>query len=424
MRRIVFTVAMLAMALCGFAQKKNVSGAENIVIYDPTESSLKGEAVPKIEAAMKDPTTAKQAKTYYVAGQVYYKLFEEEEKRKMLKQPFDQKAKQDYLVKAVDAFAKAAELDELPDEKGKVKPKYTKDLKKFLTTYPEYLINEGYENYNEKNYVKAVELLGKFLDSYSYPIVKAAGVKPDTTYYQIKYFSMSIAMNEPQLKDKVIQYMEELKDADYGVVLNKKDKNMPESVFYQWLYDQYSAQNDTVKFVKLLQEGIKKYPGDMYLMGNLINYYIKAQKSDEAVVYLDNAIKNDPKNPQYYAIKANLLMNGKNDFDGAIALYEEAAKMDPSYFLAQAGLGLVYVTQAEEVFNNASKIKDNKKYEVERKRSNALFTKALTYLEKARELNPEDTANLKVLRAAYLRLDRGKDYDRIGAEIKKLELGN
>jgi len=419
MKRIVFTVAMLAIALAGFAQKKNVSAAEN-ALYDPTESNLR-DAQTKIEAAMKDPTTKDQAKTYFVAGQVFYKLYEKEEEKKMLQQPFNQKAKDEYLVKAIDAFAKTAKLDELPDEKGKVKPKYTKELKKNLGTYSKYLINEGYANYTANDFARAIELWEKFMETYSYPILIAAGTKKDTTYYEIKYFSMSAAMNAPELRGKAIQYMEELKDDNYGVTLSKNDKtgNTPESVFYQWLYDQYSAQKDTVKFVKLLQEGIKKYPSDMYLMGNLINYYIQSEKTDEAVKYLDDAAKKDPKNPQYYAIKGDLL-NRKKDFDGAIAEYNKAIGIDPSYSLAQAGLGLVYVTKAEGIFDEAGKIKDNKKYEAERQRARKEFEKALPYLEKARELNPKDVDNLKVLRAAYLRLDRGKDFDKIDAEIKKM----
>jgi tetratricopeptide (TPR) repeat protein len=421
MKKIVFTMAMLAVALAGFAQKKNVSRAEN-ALYEPTESNLRS-AVTDIEAAMQDPTTANQAKTYYVAGQVYYKIYEKESEKQMLKQSFDQKVKDEFLVKAIDAFAKTAELDERPDEKGKVKPKYTKDLKKNLGTYSQYLINEGLVNYNENNYKKAYDLWGKFLETYTYPILVANGTKKDSLYFDIKYYSMTAALNVPEMKPQVIRLMEELKDAGYGATLSARDstKNTPESVIYQWLYDQYNAQNDTAKFVKLLQDGVNKYPGDMYLMGNLINYYINSNKTDEAVAYLDNAIKNDPKNPQYYAIKGNLLLNGKKDFDEAIALYNKAAGLDPSYFLAQAGLGLAYVTKAEEIFNKAGAIKDNKKYEAEKKRARDEFEKSLPYLEKARELNPQDVDNLKVLRAAYLRLDRGKDFDRIDAEIKRME---
>jgi len=409
MRKIVFSVTMLAIALSGFAQKKNVTRAED-KLYEPTESNLKS-AQADIEAAMKDPTTADQAKTYYVAGQVYYKFYEEEEKKRLGGQTANQSIKDEYLIKAIDAFAKAAELDQKPDEKGKVNPKHTKDLKRNLETYSRYLINEGLNNYNEQNYAKAVALWGKYLEVPFFPIMKSAGMEKDTLYSEIKFYAMSAAINVPELRPTAVRYMEELKDAGY-----KEQQKI-----YQWLYDEYKAANDTVKFLKTLQDGLKKFPDDMYLMGNLINYYIYSNKTKEAVDYLDNAIKSDPKNPQYYAIKGNLLLNGEKNYDGAIKLFSDAAELDPSYVLAQAGLGLVYVTRAEEISNSANAIKDNQKYNAERQRAKAEFEKAIPYLEKARTLKPDDVDNLRVLRAAYLRLERGKDYEKINAEIKKLE---
>ena len=407
MRKIVFSVTMLAVALSGFAQKKNVTRAED-KLYEPTESNLKSAQVD-IEAAMKDPTTANWAKTYYVAGQIYYKFYEEEEKKRLSGKTADQSIKDEYLVKAIDAFAKAAQLDELPDEKGKISPKYTKDLKRNIETYSRYLINEGLNNYNERNYVKAVMLWGKYLEVPSYPIVKSSGIEKDTLYNEIKFYAVDAANRVPELKPKAIQFMEELKRAGY------KEQSM-----YQWLYEEYKAANDTVKFLKTLQDGLKKFPNDIYLMGNLINYYIYSNKIDEAITYLDNAIKSDPKNSQYYAVKGNLLLNSKKDFDGAATLFAKAAELDPSNALAQAGLGLVYVTRAEDINDKASSIKDNQKYQAERQRAKAEFEKAIPYLEKARTLKPDDVDNLRVLRAAYLRLERGNDYEKINAEIKAL----
>ena len=81
MKKIVMTAFMLAIATCAFSQKKNVSGAEG-KLYEPVD--LPG-AKNQIELAMADPSTANQAKTYWVAGQVYFKIYEDEAKKKMMK---------------------------------------------------------------------------------------------------------------------------------------------------------------------------------------------------------------------------------------------------------------------------------------------------------------------------------------------------
>jgi tetratricopeptide (TPR) repeat protein len=406
MRKIVFLVTMLAVALSGFAQKKNVTRAESKLYEELTESNLKS-AQADIEAAMKDPSTSNSAKTFFVAGQIYYKFYEEEEKKRLSGKTANQAIKDEYLVKAIDAFAKAALLDEQPDEKGKVNPKYTKELKRNLETYHKYLINEGYNNYQLDNFEKAVELWAKFVEVPSYPIMKSSGLEKDTVYNEMKFYSVDAANRVPKLKPVAIRYMEELKNAGY------KEQNM-----YQWLYDEYKIAEDTVKFLKTLQDGLKRFPTDMYLMGNLINYYIYTNKLDEAVVYLDNAIKSAPQSAQYYAVKGNLMLN-KKDYDNAIALFTKAAELEPDNVTAQAGLGLVYVTRADEMNDKASSIKDNKKYEEERVRAKAEFEKSIPYLEKARQLNPSDVDNLRVLRAVYLRLSRD-EYNKIDAEVKAL----
>ena len=408
MRKTVFLVAMLTAALSGFAQKKNVSRAED-KLYEPTESNLKS-AQADIEAAMQDPTTADMAKTHYVAGQVYYKFYDEEVNKRLIGKPSNQNVKDEYIVKATDAFAKTAILDEVPDEKGKVKPKYTKELKRNLQACYEGLIREGETNYNERNYSKAVVLWGKSLEVPSYPIMKSSVMDKDTLYYEVKLSFVRAASHFPEMKTKMIQYMEELKTIGY------REENM-----YEWLFGEYKSLNDTVKFVKTLQDGLKKYPNNKFLTDNLINYYIYSNKIDDAIAYLDNAIKNEPGNPQYYAVKGNLLLNTKKDYDGAIALFNKATGLDPANVLALTGLGLLYVTKAEDIFNAADLIKDNQKYKAERQRAKAEVEKALPYLEKVRSLKPDNVDNLHILRVAYLRLERGNDYSKIDAEIKALD---
>ncbi|HOI27271.1 MAG TPA: tetratricopeptide repeat protein [Paludibacteraceae bacterium] len=405
MKKIAISLMMLAVAASGFSQKKNVSKAES-ALWNPIDLVT---AKTSIEAAMTDPSTAKWEKTYYIAGNVYYAYYEEEEKKRLLGQPANQAVKNEYLVKAIDAYAKAAEYGQMPDEKGKVKPKYEKEVKANLEKYGKYLINEGLYNYNQSDYKTATNLWRKYLEIPSYPIMKNVGMEKDSLYNEIKYYSVDAANRVPELKPIAVKYMEELKDAGY------KAESM-----YEWLSDEYKGKDDA-KYVKTLQEGMKKFPKNSYLMGSLINYYIFSKKVDEAIAYIDEAIKNDPKNAQYYAVKGNLLLQAKKDYDASVAAYNQAAQLDPQNFLAQSGLGLVYVSKAEEINDKASSIKDNKKYQVERNRAKDEFIKAIPYLEKAKSINPKDIDNLRVLRAAYLRADKGAEYNKIDAEIKELE---
>lgn len=398
------TAFMLAIATCAFSQKKNVSGAEG-KLYEPVD--LPG-AKNQIELAMADPSTANQAKTYWVAGQVYFKIYEDEAKKKMMKSSYDQKIMDENLLKSIDAYIKCADLDVQPNEKGKIKPKYQKEIKNTLKQYSNYLVNEGLENFNLKNYESAVSLWGKYLDMPKVPIMQSEKLNADTMYNEIKFYTIHAASSVPSKKSEAIKFMEELKNDNYKA-----------ETMYEWLYDAYKGAGDTAKFVKTLQEGIEKFPSNKFLMGSLINYYLESKKENEASNYLDAAIAKDPQNPQYYLVKGEMyLKQGK--FADAISICEKAIGIDGKSFDAQYYTGFAYIKKAEEMDNAANNIKNQKKYLAEKKKVKAEFGKAVPYLEKARTIKPEDVTNLNLLKTAYYRVGNGAKYKEIDAIIKKI----
>ena len=202
MRKIVMTALMLAIATCAFSQKKNVSGAEG-KLYEPVD--LPG-AKAQIELAMADPSTANQAKTYWVAGQVYFKIYEDEFKKKAMNASYDQNIMDENLLKSVDAYIKCADLDVKPNEKGKIKPKYQKEIKSMLKQYTNYLVSDGLENFNKKNYESAVNLWGKYLDMPKVPVMQSENLKADTMYNEIKFYTVHAASSIPSKKQEAIKF--------------------------------------------------------------------------------------------------------------------------------------------------------------------------------------------------------------------------
>jgi tetratricopeptide (TPR) repeat protein len=404
MKKIVMMACMFAVATCAFSQKKNVSGAEG-KLYEPVD--LPG-AKSQIELAIADPTTANQAKTYWVAGQVYFKIYEEESGKKMMKTPYDQKVMNENLIKSIDSYIKCADLDVKPNEKGKIKPKYQKEIKSRLKQYTNYLINEGIACFSEKDYESAVNVWSKYLDMPKVPLMQNEGFKADTMYNEIKFYTINAASNVPSKKQEAIKYMEELKDDNYKA-----------ETMYEWLYDAYKGIGDTEKFVNTLKEGIEKFPSNKYLMGSLINYYLESKKEAEALSYLDAAIAKDPSNPQYYLVKGELFLK-QNKFAEAIEICEKAIANDANSFDAQYYTGFAYVKKAEEIEKNASEIKNQKKYLAEKKKAKADFSKAIPYLENARKIKQEDATNLNLLKTAYYRVGNGAKYKEIDALLKKL----
>ncbi len=405
MKKITLTALALSIAMGGFAQKKNVSSAEGDLI-EPV--NLQG-AQTHIEAAMKDPTTANWAKTYFVAGQVYYKIYETEALKRQSGMEFSQDLMSENLSKAVDAYLKCGDLDQKPDEKGKVKPKYTKDVVKNLKSYADYLIAEGQEHQKKGENEKAVNMMTQYLNLANSDVLKSENLQANSMYNDVKFLVVNLSASLPEKRQSMIQYMNELKAAGYK-----------EETMYEWLSDAYAADKETDKMINILNEGIKKYPGNKYLIGNLINYYLENNKEQEAILYLDAAIQKDPNNAQYYMIKGEMSIK-KSKFDDAITNLKKACELDPENFNAQYECGLAYEKKGEEIFDAAKNIKDVKKYNVEKNKANEEYKKSLPYFEKAFKINNNDEMNLRFLRSVYYKLSMNDKYNEVDKLIKAME---
>jgi len=78
MKKIIFLLsALLLMGGSSFAQKKNVAKATSKIVADPQDTKGAKEA---ILLALKDSTTKNDAKTWFVAGDVYNAIYTEQQK--------------------------------------------------------------------------------------------------------------------------------------------------------------------------------------------------------------------------------------------------------------------------------------------------------------------------------------------------------
>lgn len=416
MKKIAITVFALALTMSGFAQKKLVRSAEGYLYEQPINFE---QAVKDIETAMKDPTSNNMAYTYDVAGQIYFKIYEAEAIKRDGKMQYNQDLMSDNLMKSVDAYLKCGELDQLPDEKGKVKSKYLKNVKKNVSTYANYLVAEGQQHQKlaseasgskkDKELNKAFELYKKYLELPSNSIMKDEGIEKSDYYNDVKYLAVNLAASDSTKRPIMIKYMEEL-----------KSKAFKEETMYEWLCNAYSKDKQNDKMIATINEGLKKYPSNQYLIGNLINYYLNNGKKEEAIKYLDEAISKNPTNAQYYKIKGNMFLR-EEKFDDAIASLSKAVELAPNDFDTQFECGLAYEKKGEKIINDANSIKDIKKYNAERTKGTAELKKSLPYFEKARSINGEDLMNLQFLRSVYYKLGMSDKYKEVNDKYKEVE---
>lgn len=400
MKKYSIAAAMVALSMSTFAQKANLKATDN-ALYEPMDLA---EARKNIEPAMTHPETSNQAKTFNLAGKTYVLSYKE------IAGGSNKEDIKNYLLKATDAYFKAWDLDQQPNEKGKVKPAYTKEIKSKLTQLQEYLIGEGNNCYTSQDYKGAVALWTKYMEIPNSPAM--AGTPKDSIYNDIYFFAINAALLDEDLKKKeAITMMEDFKNVDH------KDA----SKMYDWLYQTYLETGDTTKAINTLKEGISKNPDNKFLFGSLINYYISSNKVDEAVKYLDEAIAKNPKEIQYHVVKGNSLMKAK-EYDKSISAFNSALAIDANNFEAHSGIGAVYMMKGQDLYNEAGKIpvKQKAKYDAAVKTAKAEFEKAVGPLEKAHTIDPKNFNNLQMLRSAYMQLNQGAKADAIQKEISNL----
>jgi tetratricopeptide (TPR) repeat protein len=225
----------------------------------------------------------------------------------------------------------------------------------------------------------------------------------------VKFLAVNLAAQDEKKRPIMIKYMEELKNASYK-----------EETMYEWLCDAYSKDKQNDKMISTVNEGLKKFPSNKYLIGNLINFYLNNDKKDEATKYLNEAIGKDPSNPQYYKIKGMMLLK-EEKFDEAVTSLSKAVELNPSDFDAQFECGLAYEKKGEKIIEKANSIKDIKKYNAERSKGTAELKNSLPFFEKAREINGEDLDNLQFLRSVYYKLGMNDKYKEINKKYEEVK---
>ena len=403
MKKIILSLFLVISFTLSFAQKANVSKAKNKALMENPDFAGAREA---IKLALKDSTTKNLAETWYVAGLIGNKENDILYQKALLKQPFDTIAKGSAILEAYNYFLQALKLDQLPDAKGKVKPRFSKDIKPMLKDYysiQQNLIAYGAFQFEKKNYEGAVKTFEVFLEIPKLPVMNNE-IKMDSTYNMIAYYTAASA-SSAKMHDKAIALYEGLKDKKYET----------KSV-YQALYEEYNAKKDTANFVVTLKEGLDKFPTDAWFLQNLINYYIYSGKVKDALSYLDKAIEKEPNLAQYRYVKGNLEENQGN-YEEARAAFDKAIELDPTQAESYAGIGRIYYNKAVKILEASAKIKDMKVYNAETKKAEDLFKQSLPFFKKASEVNPKEIEYKKTLKTLYYRMQMNTEFDAIKKEI-------
>ncbi len=408
MKRVLLTVALCVAASASFAQKKVVNEAQSIAKGSNADF---GEARTLIKGALENPETKDDAKTWYVAGFIEDQQFNTERAKQILGQQPNEPVMYEALYGILPYFQKAYELDQLPNEKGKVKPKYTKDIKSILSANHVYLFNGGAYYFDKQEYKKAYDFFNQYVEISELPMFAGTQTaEKDSTFMTVQFYAAAAASLA--------------KDSRLAIAALERAKNTPYRQYdvYQYLcyeYGEARTAQDSVMLEKTFEEGMQVFPDSAFFLNNLINSYIYSNRNEKALEMLNVAIQKNPNDANLYNVMGRVYETGLKDYANAEKNFQIALEKDPNLTDALSNIGRIYYNQGVNKLSEANMINDSKKYQEELGMAKDLFKKALPYYKKAHEAEPEKMDNMIALRGIYYNLNMGPELEAIEAEMNK-----
>ena len=408
MKRVLLTVALCVAASASFAQKKVVNEAQSIAKGSNADF---GEARTLIKGALENPETKDDAKTWYVAGFIEDQQFNAERAKQILGQQPNEPVMYEALYGILPYFQKAYELDQLPNEKGKVKPKYTKDIKSILSANHVYLFNGGAYYFDKQEYKKAYDFFNQYVEISELPMFAGTQTaEKDSTFMTVQFYAAAAASLA--------------KDSRLAISALERAKNTPYRQYdvYQYLcyeYGEARTAQDSVMLEKTFEEGMQVFPDSAFFLNNLINTYIYSNRNEKALEMLNVAIQKNPNDANLYNVMGRVYETGLKDYANAEKNFQIALEKDPNLTDALSNIGRIYYNQGVNKLSEANMINDSKKYQEELGMAKDLFNKALPYYKKAHEAEPEKMDNMNALRGIYYNLNMGPELEAIEAEMNK-----
>lgn len=359
-----------------------------------------------IESAMANKHTASNPDTWYTAGKIQEKYYNQENEKMYLQQPYNQDKFFGSLMKMFDYYLKCDDLEQVPDEKGKVVVKYRPELTNLLSGVRINLVSGGVTYFNENNNEKAFDLFSKYIDVADAPLFASLNyAETDTLMYEIAYYATLAGL-------KLEDYNKALKYVD--LAMNKEDIAQ-KAIEYKAMA--YINLNDTANWIETLKLGVEKYPAVEYFYSNLISYYNNNGKPEELMAFADEMLAKNPL-PIFRFVKGFVFQNMK-ELDKAIEEYKICIEQDPNYTGAYRNLGICYCQIAQDLSDAASTLDvKSKAYKAKKEEINGYYKLALPIYEHLRKIDDGTDPDVKNawtngLYTCYYMLNMGKEFEEI-----------
>ena len=257
--------------------------------------------------------------------------------------------------------------DQLPNEKGKVAPKFAaKNAQRLWMGPRNQLVNAGQDALTDKDQASARKYWQTFVESDAAPLFKDCDRAAQAPFFgQVARFTAIFAYQDKDMA-KALQLADvAMKDsAEYESALNLK---------LEILGNDLKTKADSVKYAENLKAIYAEHKTNG-VMEKLYNTYLGLGQTDDANKLLDGVLAADPTNFVALADKGLALLTAQKASE-AIEYLKKAFEVKPDNAVIATYAGTAYSVYAQDI-EDAAKKKE-------------LYKQAISYFDKAKELDPD-----------------------------------
>ena len=379
MKKVLFTVALLAGAVVASAQVSVVKEAKSMK-KDPAA------AAKVLEAALTNPETANDPNTWQLAGDLQKAIYDEENMKMYLPGgQADMPRMYNSLVKMFEYYLKCDDVEQAgvangTVKKAKLRKKNAENLLKVRTN----LSNGGVEAFNANDYEGAQKYFGLFVDVVDHPMFadQAAALKADTlnTLFA-NYAAMAAGMRDPKDVASVIKYG--------NIGKENASEGWRALMFMAEVYGNKET-GDSITWLETIKEGAQRFPEQDFFVGNIMDYYLQRGMVDEGLAQIDQLLATNEK-PYFLYVKGVLLYE-KKDYEAAHAALDKVIAAGGDLAAeAYSKKGDIYFFPAQQIVEENSSLNiDDPKYNANEAKIKEAYELAKPFYEKAKELEPDN----------------------------------
>ena len=396
----VLGICLLA-GLTAAAQNSLVKEVERELKSAPDQYPQKLE---KLKPAFTHEESAATPYVWFVAGKGGMEYYDNQDVLKKMGKTVDDKVVGASLMNSFDYLIKALPLDSIPNEKGKIKPKYSKDIYKLINGHYNDLNNTAVNLWQVQDYANAYKAWKMYVTLPANPVLGTNGpaALPDSTASDIYYNMGLAAWQSNELPDALSAF-------DNAIAKGYTKKNI-----YDYAIAVAYNMQDNAKMAYYAEQAYPLYGAeDNSYIGYMINSKIANKEFAEAQEMLEKYILADPNNAQLYYV-LGVLYDSQDNAEKATENYKKAIELNPQNAHALLQYGRQLCNQAFRLDDEISGLPVAQYNERRKNEVNPLFKEATTYLEKAYEIDPDNMGDaVKLLRNCYYNLQDEENLKRV-----------